>query len=126
MRTTAAVGALSALANDHRLEIFRLLVQRGPEGLSAGMIAARLKMPASSLSFHLGQLRNAGLVETERRHRNIIYRADYPAMAALVGYLTDNCCGGATCSVAPPPPTKASRKGSVHETSTRPRSCCRS
>ena len=96
--TFGAVAALGALAQEHRLAVFRLLVQAGADGLAAGAIAQALRIPNSSLSFHLAQLRNAGLVQQERRHRSLIYRADYGAMNGLVAYLTDNCCGGADCS----------------------------
>lgn len=95
MDSTAAVAALGALAQEHRLALFRLLVQAGEEGLPAGAIAERLGLPNSSLSFHLAALSRAGLVSQQRRHRSIIYRADYAAMNALVGYLMENCCGGA-------------------------------
>ena len=100
MKSPEAIEALSALAQQHRLALFRLLVQAGTDGMSAGAIADALGIPNSSLSFHLAQLRRAGLVQQERRHRSLIYRADYPAMNALVGFLTDNCCGGADCSAA--------------------------
>jgi DNA-binding transcriptional ArsR family regulator len=89
-----AIAGLSALAQEHRLALFRLLVQAGGEGLAAGAIAERLGVPNSSLSFHLAQLSRAGLVQQERRHRTILYRADYGAMNALVAYLMENCCGG--------------------------------
>jgi ArsR family transcriptional regulator len=98
MNAEAAIGALGALAQEHRLALFRLLVQAGEEGLAAGTIASRLGIPNSSLSFHLAQLSRAGLVRQERRHRSIIYRADYGAMSALVAYLMENCCGGAGCA----------------------------
>lgn len=98
MDASTAVGALGALAQEHRLAVFRLLVQAGDEGLAAGAVALALGIPNSSLSFHLGQLTRAGLVRQERRHRSIIYRADYAAMNALVGYLMENCCGGAACT----------------------------
>lgn len=97
MDAAAAVSALGALAQDHRLALFRLLVQAGAGGLAAGVIATKLGVPNSSLSFHLAQLRDAGLVQQERRHRSIIYRADYAAMNRLVAYLMENCCAGATC-----------------------------
>jgi ArsR family transcriptional regulator len=97
----AAIAALSALAQEHRLALFRLLVQAGEDGLAAGAIAGRLGIPASSLSFHLTQLARAGLVRQERHHRSIIYRADYAAMNDLVGYLMENCCGGGGCVPAP-------------------------
>jgi DNA-binding transcriptional ArsR family regulator len=100
MRSTSAIEALGALAQEHRLALFRLLVQAGEKGLSAGAIAEALGMPSSSLSFHLNQLRNAGLILQERQHRSLIYRANYPAMNSLIGFLTENCCGGADCSSA--------------------------
>jgi ArsR family transcriptional regulator, arsenate/arsenite/antimonite-responsive transcriptional repressor len=93
----SAIAALSALAQEHRLAAFRQLVQAGEGGMPAGAIAAALGIPNSSLSFHLAQLRAAGLVEQERQHRSLIYRANYPAMNALLGYLTENCCAGTGC-----------------------------
>lgn len=93
------IRALSALAQEHRLAAFRLLVQAGPDGLPAGELATRLGLPASSLSFHLAQLANAGLVASRRQSRSIIYSAEMPAMNALLGYLTENCCGGLPCDV---------------------------
>jgi DNA-binding transcriptional ArsR family regulator len=101
VKLDAAITALGALAQEHRLALFRLLVQVGDKGLAAGAIAEELGVPNSSLSFHLTQLRNAGLVLQERQHRSLIYRANYPAMNALVVYLMENCCGGAECGVAP-------------------------
>lgn len=95
MKADAAIDALGALAQEHRLASFRLLVQAGEAGLAAGVIAEKLGVPNSSLSFHLAQLREAGLVLQERQHRSIIYRANYPAMNALVAYLMENCCAGA-------------------------------
>ena len=95
MKPTEAIVALSALANEHRLALFRLLVRMGDEGLPAGAIATRLGIPNSSLSFHLAHLNQAGLVKQERRGRSLIYSADYAAMNALVGYLMENCCAGA-------------------------------
>ena len=95
MQADAAIDALGALAQEHRLALFRLLVQAGERGLAAGAIAKKLGIPNSSLSFHLSQLRAAGLVLQERQHRSIIYRANYPAMNALVAYLMENCCAGA-------------------------------
>jgi DNA-binding transcriptional ArsR family regulator len=99
----AAIAALGALAQEHRLAAFRLLVQAGESGLAAGAIAERLAMPNSSLSFHLAQLARAGLVRSERRHRSLVYRADYEAMNRLVGYLMENCCAGAGCGASAPP-----------------------
>lgn len=95
MESQAAVASLGALAHDHRLEVFRLLVRAGPDGLPAGSIAEELEIPNSSLSFHLAQLTRAGLITQERQHRLLIYRADYSAMNALVAYLMENCCAGA-------------------------------
>lgn len=95
MPSETAVAALSALANEHRLAVFRLLVQAGTEGLAAGVIASSLGVPNSSLSFHLAHLTQAGLVTQERRGRSLIYSANYPAMNDLVGYLMENCCAGA-------------------------------
>jgi DNA-binding transcriptional ArsR family regulator len=97
-----AVGALAALAQDSRLAVFRLLVQRGPRGLAAGQIAERLGIPAPTLSFHLAQLVHAGLVGSRREGRSIIYAADYAGMQALMGYLTDNCCREEAGGCAPP------------------------
>ncbi|HEX8654584.1 MAG TPA: helix-turn-helix domain-containing protein [Allosphingosinicella sp.] len=100
MHSAAAIGALGALAQEHRLALFRLLVVAGEEGMAAGALAEALAVPNSSLSFHLGQLSRAGLVHQERRHRSLIYRADFAAMNMLVGYLMENCCGGADCAPA--------------------------
>ena len=90
--------ALSALAQEHRLAVFKLLVQAGPDGMAAGDIAAKLDIPASSLSFHLSHLKQGGIVEVERQGRSIIYRADFPAMNGLIAYLLENCCAGSDCS----------------------------
>lgn len=100
MQPAQVIDALGALAQEHRLAVFRMLVQAGPEGLAAGAIAKRLGVPNSSLSFHLAQLNRAGLVRQARRGRSLLYAADYPAMNALVGYLTENCCGGGACAPA--------------------------
>jgi ArsR family transcriptional regulator len=93
MDAPQAVTALSALGHETRLALFRLLVERGPDGLPAGAIAERLGIPPSSLTFHLQHLHRAGLVTQRRRHRQLIYAADFAAMNGLVLYLTDNCCG---------------------------------
>lgn len=90
-----AVDALSALAHEHRLAAYRLLVERGPDGLPAGTIAERLTLPASSLTFHLQHLLRAGLVTQRRVSRQLIYAADFSRMNGLVGFLTENCCGRA-------------------------------
>jgi DNA-binding transcriptional ArsR family regulator len=100
LHSQQAVGALGALAQEHRLNLFRMLVQAGEKGMAAGVIAETLGVPNSSLSFHLAQLRNAGLILQERHHRSLIYRANYLAMNSLIAFLTENCCGGADCSGA--------------------------
>jgi DNA-binding transcriptional ArsR family regulator len=97
MDKTSALAALAALAQGARLDIFRLLVQAGADGLPAGQIAERLKLPANTLSFHLNQLRHAGLVSFRRESRSLIYTAEYGAMNALLAYLTENCCQGKPC-----------------------------
>lgn len=94
MEILPAVTTLSALAQESRLAIFRLLVVAGPEGLAAGEIAARCRLAPATLSFHVAMLKRAGLVRAERRGRHIIYGADYTAMGALMKFLTENCCGG--------------------------------
>ncbi|HVJ02595.1 MAG TPA: metalloregulator ArsR/SmtB family transcription factor [Sphingomonas sp.] len=101
MDSISAVSALGALAQEHRLALFRMLVQAGEGGMPAGAIAEALGVPNSSLSFHLAQLSKAGLVRQERRHRSIIYRADYAAMNDLLGYLMENCCADADCGATP-------------------------
>ena len=98
MKTKEAVGALSALAQETRLALYRLLVEAGPNGLAAGAIAARLDVAPSSLSFHLAQLTHAGLINQRRVSRSLIYAADFAAMSGLVAYLTENCCGGTACA----------------------------
>jgi DNA-binding transcriptional ArsR family regulator len=95
METKDAVAALAALAQDSRLDVFRLLVQTGPEGMAAGEIAERLDISPATLSFHLAQLRHAGLISMRRDGRSLIYSADYDGMNELMGFLTENCCGGA-------------------------------
>ena len=94
MKKSTVIGALGALAQETRLDIFRLLVQKGPEGLPAGEIGSRLGQPSPTMSFHLNQLRFAGLVSSRRESRSIIYSANFKAMNDLLGYLTENCCGG--------------------------------
>ncbi|HXX32526.1 MAG TPA: helix-turn-helix domain-containing protein [Myxococcaceae bacterium] len=100
MKVGEAIAGLGSLAQETRLSIYRLLVKRGPEGLSAGAIARALAVPASSLSFHLHQLMHAGLITQERQSRQLIYAANFERMNALVAYLTENCCGGAGCAPA--------------------------
>ena len=95
-----AIAALAALAQETRLELFRLLVTCGPEGLPAGVIAERIGVQPSSLSFHLAQLTHAGLIAQRRQSRQLIYSAEYTAMNELLAYLTENCCGrGAAASL---------------------------
>ena len=100
MQADQTIRALGALAQEHRLAAFRLLVQAGPDGLSAGALSDALGVVPSSMSFHLAQLSNAGLVSQRRQGRSIIYAADYGAMNALLSYLTENCCAGASCTDA--------------------------
>lgn len=101
MDETQVVKALAALAQPVRLQVFRALVIAGPLGMTPSTMAEGLGMPASSLSFHLKELANAGLVTQERSSRNLIYRAQFDRMNALLAYLTDNCCQGAACAVDP-------------------------
>ncbi len=97
MQPDAVVRSLGALAQEHRLAAYRLLVQAGPDGLAAGALADALQVPASSLSFHLAQLSHAGLVSHRRASRSIIYAADFGAMNGLLSYLSENCCAGDGC-----------------------------
>ena len=99
MESNDVVKALSALAQPLRLQVFRALVVVGETGLTPGAIQEALGVPAATLSFHLKELVNAGLVTQERASRNLIYRAAYDQMNALLGYLTENCCQGAACAV---------------------------
>src|SRR5271154_3576046 len=94
MKKFVVIGALGALAQETRLDIFRLLVEKGPEGMPAGAIGERLSQPSPTLSFHLNQLKFAGLVPSRRASRSIIYCANFEAMSDLLAYLTENCCGG--------------------------------
>ena len=97
---TATVDRLAALAQSHRLSVFRLLVVAGPDGRAAGDIAAAIGLPASSLSFHLAHLKRVGLVRAERRGRSLLYAADFTVMRGLVDFLTENCCAGTACATA--------------------------
>lgn len=96
------VGALAALAHEHRLAAYRLLVEAGPAGMAAGDIAEQLGLVPSSLTFHVQALRNAGVISQRRASRHVIYAADFAAMNALVGFLVENCCGQgvSTCNPA--------------------------
>lgn len=112
MKPEAAVASLAALAQPHRLAVFRRLVELGPEGALAGDLASHLGIPATTLSFHLKTLQQAGLIAPEPRGRNIRYRADFAAMRGLVGFLTENCCGGDASLCAPASdPAKAAGSG---------------
>lgn len=100
MKKTDAVAALAALAQDNRLDIFRLLVQAGPEGMPAGAVAGALDLAPNTLTFHFDRLRAAGLVSVRREGRSMIYAAQFEQMNAPLGFLTENCCGGAPCAPA--------------------------
>src|SRR5262245_52090348 len=122
MKSSDAIDALGALAQETRLAIFRLLVRQGPDGLPSGTIAERLEIPAPTMSFHLAYLSRAGLVTSRREGRSILYAADYSGMNALLAYLTEDCCqgrpeicrpGAATCG--PAAPSSSVRTGDRHE-----------
>lgn len=98
METKQAIQALSALAQETRLGIFRLLVQAGPDGMAAGQIGEKLDLAPATLSFHLAGLTRAGLAQSRQDGRFVIYSADFQAVNALVGYLSENCCGGLACA----------------------------
>jgi DNA-binding transcriptional ArsR family regulator len=103
MTAGETIAALAALAHAHRLAAYRLLVRAGPEGLSAGLVAEKLGIPPSSLTFHLQQLFRAELITQRRLSRQLIYATNFVAMNSLVGYLTENCCGeGIDGDCAPP------------------------
>ncbi|HWM44789.1 MAG TPA: metalloregulator ArsR/SmtB family transcription factor [Burkholderiales bacterium] len=112
MEAKQAVQALSALAQESRLAIFRLLVQAGPAGLAAGAIGEKLDLPPATLSFHLAGLTRAGLATSRQDGRFVIYSANYESMNTLLGFLTENCCGGKSCE---------SSTGESDETPTRTR-----
>src|SRR5687768_16240474 len=118
MEMTEVIDALSALAQDTRLKVHRLLVEAGPAGLSAGRIGEELELPPATLSFHLAHLARAGLARSRQEGRFVIYCADFDSMNALVGYLTENCCGGRGCA---PAANLAPMKGKSHETLPRAR-----
>jgi DNA-binding transcriptional ArsR family regulator len=108
MEKETAVAALAALAQDNRLDVFRLLVRAGPDGLSAGQVASTLGLAPNTLTFHFDRLRHAGLVSVRRAGRSMIYAARYEGMRALIAYLTENCCEGAqACAPAACAPANA-------------------
>src|SRR4051794_21529492 len=114
MEKTDCLAALAALAQENRLDVFRLLVQAGRNGLSAGMVAEKLGLAPNTLSFHFDRLKSAGLVTCTREGRSLIYAARFETMNALLGYLTENCCAGvpgacATNSCAPAPRAKSKK-----------------
>ena len=111
MEKTDAVTALAALAQDNRLDVFRLLVQAGPGGLAAGRVAEKLHLAPNTLTFHFDRLRVAGLITVRREGRSMIYAARYQAMNELLAYLTENCCRGAqSCGSAACEPVRRARR----------------
>jgi DNA-binding transcriptional ArsR family regulator len=132
METKEAVSALAALAQETRLSIFRLLIQAGPQGIPAGSIGEKLAVPPATLSFHLKELSHAGLVTSRQESRFIYYSTDFERMAALMTFLTQNCCRGmpqeclsvmetALGNCCAPDPRKPKPPGAAHETLSRPR-----
>lgn len=101
MERKIVVAALDALSQETRLEVFRLLVQAGDDGMSAGSIGEKLNVPNATLSFHLQQLKHAGLATTQRKSTTIIYKANYETMNGVIGYLSENCCQGASDQCQP-------------------------
>ena len=115
MERTEIIAALAALAQDNRLDVFRLLVQAGPDGLAAGAVAEKLSLAPNTLSFHFDRLKQAGLVSCTRDGRSLIYAARFETMNGLLAYLTENCCSGVASDCAPAPcaPAPTSRKAKV-------------
>jgi ArsR family transcriptional regulator, arsenate/arsenite/antimonite-responsive transcriptional repressor len=118
MKNADAVTALAALAQENRLDVFRLLVQAGPEGMPAGKVAEALELAPNTLTFHFDRLREAGLVAVRREGRSMIYAARFEVMNGLLGFLTENCCGGAaeTCAPTAACPRVAGTKRKAKET----------
>ena len=116
MEKSGAVSALAALAQDNRLDVFRVLVQAGRQGLPAGQVAEELSLAPNTLSFHFDRLRTAGLVTVRRKGRSMIYVARFETMNALLTFLTENCCEGAPEACAPPPICKPVRRKRVKDT----------
>ena len=113
MKKEKAIAALAALAQESRLDVFRMLVQSGPDGLPAGKIGAKLGVPSPTLSFHLNHLKHAGLATCKRDSRSIIYSADYKAMNDLISYMMENCCRGDAEQCAPVAACKPARETNV-------------
>ena len=110
MKNPDAVSALAALAQDNRLDMFRLLVEAGPDGMPAGQVAIKLKLAPNTLTFHFDRLRDAGLVNVRREGRSMIYAAQFATIDNLIGFLTENCCGGRPELCAPASKPAARRK----------------
>jgi ArsR family transcriptional regulator, arsenate/arsenite/antimonite-responsive transcriptional repressor len=110
MKKPDALAALAALAQDNRLDVFRLLVEAGPQGMPAGSVAGRLKLAPNTLTFHFDRLRDAGLVTVRREGRSMIYAARYDTMNALLDYLTENCCQGSAKECVPPQGERVKRR----------------
>jgi ArsR family transcriptional regulator, arsenate/arsenite/antimonite-responsive transcriptional repressor len=121
MEKKGAIAALGALAQETRLDVFRLLVTQGPTGLPAGMIAERLDVLPASLTFHLKELQHAGLITQRRLGRQLIYAAEYGAMTDLLAYLTENCCGRGESRAPACDPADAFKRGESDEALARPR-----
>jgi len=119
MKTHSAVAALAALAQDNRLDVFRLLVRAGPQGMPAGRVAEELDLAPNTLTFHFDRLRLAGLVTVRREGRSMIYAARFETMNGLLAFLTENCCQGASASCAPAAVCKP--EGVAHERPARSR-----
>lgn len=120
MESRQVISALEALAQEHRLSVFRALVQAGPPGLTPSRISEHLDIPAPTLSFHLSQLKHAGLVSATRQGRSLIYVAAYDTMNGLIEFLTENCCAGAACAPSSCAPLKKAKEKS-NEASARTR-----
>jgi len=122
MESIQVISALEALAQEHRLAVFRALVQAGPPGLTPSSIGEALDIPAPTLSFHLAQLKHAGLVTVTRQGRSLIYVAAYETMNGLIAFLTENCCAGAACAPSACAPMKSKQaKEKTNEAPSRPR-----
>ena len=116
MEQIDVIAALAALAQDNRLDVYRLLVRAGPQGMAAGAVAEALSLAPNTLSFHFDRLRHAGLVNVTREGRSLIYAARYETMNGLLSYLTENCCAGvADCVTGERKPRTATRKKKAKE-----------